>query len=60
MPDETTADSERKAFEEWFEADCMPLEADWFTRDLNDASEYRHEATAHAWRGWAARAGVQQ
>jgi hypothetical protein len=51
-------DEERKAFEEWFEADAMPLEhSNWFRRD--EDGEYEIYSVAHAWDGWKARAGLR-
>jgi hypothetical protein len=55
---QTTIADERKAFEEWFAAHLMPLEADWFTRDPLYQSDYKHSAVSHAWLGWSARAGT--
>lgn len=48
--------AERKAFEAWYEAYCMPSEADWFRRDVDDESEYHHAITSDAWAAWQARA----
>jgi hypothetical protein len=47
---------ERAKFEEWYEADAMPGEADWFTRETDDPTEYKHIPTHFAWKGWLARA----
>jgi hypothetical protein len=49
---------ERRRFEEWFEADAMPLESDWFRRDPDAPDEYASPSVQCAWRGWAARAGL--
>lgn len=53
---ETELQAERKAFEAWYEAYCMPSEADWFRRDADDENEYHHAITADAWAAWQARA----
>lgn len=47
-------DRMRRDFEEWYAADAMPLEGDWFRRDQNDMSEYADETTDATWRGWKA------
>lgn len=48
------AKTERKLFEEWYEADAMPLETYWFER-MNDG-EYKLLCVEHAWHGWLGRA----
>jgi hypothetical protein len=50
-------DVEREAFQEWYEADAMPAEADWFKLDAD--GDYDHGPTYWAWRGWQARASTQ-
>lgn len=51
------ADAERRAFEEWYYVDALPLEhSNWFRRDGDGDYEFDH--VDWAWRGWAARAGV--
>ena len=44
----------RVAFEEWYAADAMPAEADWFKRDPDDRDEYDSGTTHCAWRAWQA------
>jgi len=44
----------REAFEQWFEADAMPAESDWFARDALDNDEYDHVQVQFAWKGWQA------
>lgn len=47
------AGESRKAFQEWYEADAMPLEANWFAMD--DADEfYKSDHVETAWQGWRA------
>lgn len=50
--------NEREAFEEAYEADCMPCEADWFRRDQYDPGAYEYDDTAFAWKWWQARAAL--
>lgn len=45
----------RKEFETWFEAEQMPCESDWFTRDVDDKEEYLNNKTVDSWDGWNAR-----
>lgn len=52
-------EKERKDFEEWYAADCMPAEADWFKRDPEEPTEYFHGSTQSAWSGWLKRAIVE-
>jgi len=40
----------RRQFEEWYEADAMPAEADWFKR--YEDGEYYHSHTHDAWKAW--------
>jgi len=40
----------RRQFEEWYEADVMPAEADWFKR--YEDGEYYHSHTHDAWKAW--------
>ncbi len=50
-------DKERKAFEQWFEADAYPLEhSNWFRVDGD--GDYEIDSVAQAWRGWCARAAL--
>lgn len=51
--------SERKAFETWYEDYCMPVEADWFRRSVDNENEYHHVVTADAWAAWQARAAIE-
>lgn len=51
--------NEREAFEAWYEAYCMPSEADWFRLDADDENEYHHAITADAWAAWQARAAIE-
>lgn len=48
------AKTERQLFEEWYEADAMPTESNWFER-INDG-EYKLMFVEHAWHGWLGRA----
>ena len=51
-PDKQQAD-DRAAFEEWFEANIMPLEhSNWFERDADGF--YRIDGVDSAWDGWQA------
>ncbi len=48
-------EAEQRAFENWYEADAMPLEhSNWFRCD-NDG-DYELDYVHWAWRGWLARA----
>jgi len=47
---------QREAFEQWYEADCLPAESDWFKRD--DDGDYWHATTSAAWAAWQARAAL--
>jgi hypothetical protein len=42
----------RKAFEEWFEADAMPLESDWFRKDAD--GDYAQTHVDQSWSAWQA------
>jgi hypothetical protein len=53
-----TDSAERAAFEAWYEAYCMPGEADWFRRDPEDPDEYDMTNTSSAWAAWQARASA--
>jgi hypothetical protein len=44
----------RKLFEEWFEADAMPCEADWFKRDAQFPDMYKESTVEHSWDGFKA------
>lgn len=44
----------RREFEEWYAADAMPAEADWFKRDWEDPDEYDSGTTHCAWKAWQA------
>lgn len=46
----------RSDFENWYEADSMPAESDWFKRDAFDPDEYAQTCTSVAWRAWQASA----
>jgi len=50
----TEPTDERAEFEEWYEADAMPLEADWFKRD--EDGDYVLDHVQHYWLGWQAKA----
>jgi hypothetical protein len=50
---------ERKHFEEWFEADSMPLESNWFKRDKDFPERYEYNRTQWAWEGWKAAKGIE-
>lgn len=52
-------EKERTSFEEWYAADSLPAEADWFKRDPSNKEEYFHEDTASSWKVWLARAHVE-
>ena len=52
-------EKERKDFEEWYAADCLPAEADWFKRDPEEPTEYFHGDTQSAWNGWLKRAMIE-
>lgn len=43
-----------KKFEEWYEADAMPLESNWFKRDPKYSDDYDNGTTQTAWEGWQA------
>jgi hypothetical protein len=47
-------DELRKKFEDWFEADAMPLEAGWFKRDSNFPDLYNDSCVEHSWDGFKA------
>ena len=47
-------DELRKEFEDWFEADAMPLEANWFKRDEQFPDIYAGDYIEHAWGGFKA------
>jgi len=47
---------ERSCFEEWYEADAMPGESDWFK--MKD-DEYHHLNTQNAWEGFQACAKIK-
>lgn len=47
----------RKDFEAWFEAEAMPLEADWFKRDTENPEEYDSVIVQASWRAWQAALG---
>lgn len=54
-------DKERQRFEEWYEADAMPAESNWFRRDPDAPEEYDRESTVRAWAAWqAASQGKQE
>ena len=54
-------DKERQRFEEWYEADAMPAESNWFRRDPDAPDEYDRESTCRAWQAWqAASQGKQE
>lgn len=42
----------RKRFEEWYEADAMPLESDWFAK--GEDGNYIHDDTYCTWEIWQA------
>ena len=46
--------AERAKFQEWFEANSMPGESDWFQLDAD--GDYEFDPTYHSWMGWMARA----
>jgi hypothetical protein len=49
--------SERRAFQEWYEADAMPLEhSNWFRVDVD--GDYEIDTVRWAWIGWKARASI--
>lgn len=49
--------AERRDFQEWYEADAMPLEhSNWFKVDADGDYEFDH--VRWAWNGWRARAGL--
>lgn len=45
-------DKMREEFEQWFEDDSFPLEANWFKKD--DDGDYCLTSTDFAWEGWKA------
>ena len=45
-------DKMREEFEQWFEDDSFPLEANWFKKD--DDGDYCLTSTDFAWQGWKA------
>lgn len=47
-------DKMRREFEEWYAADAMPLEGDWFRRDPSNTNDYADDTTDANWRGWKA------
>lgn len=50
-------EAERREFQEWYEADAMPLEhSNWFRMDADGDYEMNH--VQWAWQGWRARAGL--
>jgi len=50
-----TTEQDRKAFEEWFEADAYPLEhSNWFRRDPDHPDEYFSSPVQNAWEAWEA------
>jgi hypothetical protein len=46
---------ERKLFEDWYAADALPSEANWFKRDKDEPDEYDWITTHEAWKAWKAR-----
>ena len=48
------AEGKREAFENWFEADAMPLESNWFARDKAFPEEYAYGPAQRAWESWQA------
>lgn len=44
----------RRQFEKWYEADAMPAESDWFTRDADDPDMYELDSVQHCWAAWQA------
>jgi hypothetical protein len=56
MTDDPIEAAERLAFQEWFEADRMPRETDWFRLDAD--GDY-HAPASWAWHGWQARSAIQ-
>lgn len=52
-------EKERVSFEEWYAADRLPAEADWFKRDPSNKEEYFHDDTASSWKVWLARAHIE-
>ena len=59
-----SAEGEREAFENWYEANAMPLESDWFRRDFVDPEIYALDFVERSWDGWqggyvAGRASLQ-
>lgn len=47
-------DKMRRDFQEWYEADAMPLEGDWFRRNPDDMREYADDTTQAYWSGFKA------
>lgn len=46
-------DNSRRAFEEWFEADAMPLEhSNWFAK--NEDGDYKISHVDSSWEAWKA------
>ena len=46
----------REEFEQWFEDDSFPLEANWFKKD--DDGDYCLTSTDFAWQSWKASRAV--
>lgn len=45
-------DRMRRDFEEAYAADAMPLEGDWFRRDIHCREDYADETTQAYWSGF--------